>query len=107
LVTGNYAFFLRGYDKSLQPMALAGSLTTDGMGNITGGEYDLNDNTTVSSVAGPLSCTYTVDTTFANIPRVTFTITGTTSNTVLKCALSADGKRGKVIDLDGSLALNA
>jgi hypothetical protein len=108
LVTGNYVFFLRGYDKSLQPMALAGSLTADGIGNITGGEYDLNDNTTVTSVAGPLSGTYSVDTnSFPNSPRVTFTITGSTSNTVLRCALSLDGKRGKVIELDGSLALSA
>lgn len=104
LVTGNYAVLLRGYDQALQPEAFAGILTADGMGNITGGEYDLNDNTTVTNVPGPLSGTYTVDvSSFSNIPRVTFNF----GNTVLKCALSSDGKKGKVIELDGSLALNA
>jgi hypothetical protein len=107
LVKGSYAFLLRGYDKTLQPMALAGSLAADGMGNITGGEYDLNDNTTITRVAGPLSGSYTVDTSFSGIPRVTLNITGTTGNTVLTCAFSSDGKRAKVIELDGSLALNA
>jgi len=107
LVNGHYAFLLRGYDHSLQPMALAGSLAANGMGNITGGEYDLNDNTAVTHVAGPLSGSYTVDTSFAEIPRVTFNITSAGTNTVLKCALSSDGKRAKVIELDASLVLNA
>jgi hypothetical protein len=48
-----------------------------------------------------------VDATFNGIPRVTFTITGGGTTTVLKCALSADGTRGKIIELDGSFALNA
>jgi hypothetical protein len=77
------------------------------MGNITGGKYDLNDNTAVTSVAGPLSGTYTVDTTFNGIPRVTFNMSGGGTTLVLKCAFSSDGTRGKTIELDGSYALNA
>lgn len=107
LVKGSYALLLRGYDQSLQPMALAGSIATDGMGNITGGEYDLNDNTTVTTVGGPLSGSYTVDTSFSGIPRVTLNITGPGANIVLTCAFSSDGTRAKAIELDGSFALNA
>lgn len=106
LLVGQYAFLLHGYDQALNPMALAGSLTADGMGNITGGEYDLNDNTAVTAVT-PLSGSYTVDSSFAQIPRVTFNLTGGGTTRVLKCALSSDGKRGKLIELDGSMVWNA
>jgi hypothetical protein len=107
LVNGQYAFLLRGYDNpALQPMALAGSVTADGLGNITGGEYDVNDNATVTSVT-QVSGTYTVDIPSSQILRVTFTLTGGGTTRVLKCALSADGKRGKVIELDGSMLWNA
>ena len=107
LVKGSYALLLRGYDQTQQPMALAGSLTADGMGSITGGEYDSNDNTTVTTVAGPLSGSYTVDTSFSGIPRVTLNIAGPGGSKVLTCAFSSDGARAKVIEVDGSLALNA
>jgi hypothetical protein len=106
LITGNYAFLLRGYDQGLQPMAVAGSFTADGAGNITNGEYDLNDNTALTSVAS-LSGSYTIDTSFNQIPRVTFTLTSGGTSLVLVSSFSADGKRGKAIELDGSLALNA
>lgn len=109
---GHYAFLLRGYDKASTPMALAGSLVTDGMGNITGGELDYNDGGTITHAAGPLAGNYLVDTSFSGVPRITITITnftipGTAINLVLKSTFSADGKRGKVIEFDGSLALNA
>jgi len=107
LVKGSYAFLLRGYDASLQPMALAGILVADGMGSLTGGEYDRNDNTTITNVAGPLSGSYTVDISFSQIPRLTLNITAGGTTIVLQCALSSDGSKAKVIELDGSLALNA
>jgi hypothetical protein len=106
-LTGDFAFELRGFDSAGKPLAIAGSLVADGAGNVTGGEYDSNDNGTVTSVPPPLSGTYTVDTSFNGIPRVTITLAGPTNNLVLKCALSSDGKRGKIIEFDGSFALAA
>lgn len=107
LISGSYIFLLRGYDQTLMPMAFAGVLVLDGSGNITSGEYDLNDNTTVTTVSSGVSGTYAVDTSFQQIPRVTVTINTAGAPIILKCTFSADGKRGKVIELDSSLALTA
>jgi len=111
LFSGSYAFQLRGYDSAsatvpLAPMAMAGSMLSDGQGNITGGELDLNDNGTATQVTG-LSGTYTIDTSFNGIPRITANITAGSNTLVLKCVLSGDGTRGKVIELDASQRLNA
>jgi hypothetical protein len=103
---GSYAFQLRGFDAASAPMALSGSIVIDGMGNITGGEMDVNDNKTVTSTTG-LSGNYVLDTSFNAIPRVTLNITAGANTVTLKGALSADGTRGKVIEYDASLALNA
>ena len=45
-LNGMYAFSFTGYDGNSQtPFVVAGSLTMDGNGNVTGGEYDLNGMT--------------------------------------------------------------
>ena len=41
LITGSYSFLFNGYDSG-GPVAIAGSVTTDGNGNITGGTEDTN-----------------------------------------------------------------
>jgi hypothetical protein len=66
----------------------------------------VNDNKTVTSTTG-LSGNYVLDTSFNAIPRVTLNITAGANTVTLKGALSADGTRGKVIEYDASLALNA
>jgi hypothetical protein len=48
-----------------------------------------------------------VDNSFSNIPRVTINFTAGGQSATLKCALSADSKRGKVVEYDDSLRLNA
>lgn len=111
LFNGQYAFLIRGYDVADSPMAMAGSFTTDGNGNITGGEIDFNNGggvTSITSVKG----TYTTDTSFNNVVRGTITITSYTfpnssNNIVLKFVLSADGTRGKIIEFDGSGYINS
>jgi uncharacterized repeat protein (TIGR01451 family) len=42
-LNGQYAFVLRGFDPSGQAIAIGGSFTADGAGNITGGVLDIND----------------------------------------------------------------
>lgn len=113
---GVYVFQLRGFDTSGAPMATTGVFTSDGLGNVTGVEVDMDDNFVVTSASG-LSGTYTLDTTsFNGIPRVTVCIAlasgacstvGGAKTVVLKGALSSDGTRGGIIEYDNSLALMA
>lgn len=42
-LSGNYVFELSGEDNTGSPYSLAGQLTADGAGNITGGEQDFSD----------------------------------------------------------------
>ena len=104
---GSYAFLLRGYDSAGAPTAMTGSILTDGNGNITRGDLDFNDKGTVTSISGSLSGSYTIDTSFNSIPRLTINITAASSTLTFRCSLSADGTRGTIIQLDGSLAVNA
>lgn len=111
LFNGPYAFLVRGYDVTGTPMAMAGSFTSDGNGNITAGEIDFNDGggvTSVSSTTGK----YTTDSSFNGFVRVTVTISSYTfpnssNNIVLKFVLSADATRGRIIELDGSGFINS
>src|SRR5215472_6108369 len=70
---GGYVFQLRGFDASGAPMAMAGVFTSDGLGNVTGAELDVNDNLNPTFISG-LSGTYTLDTSFNGIPRFTVCI---------------------------------
>lgn len=113
---GGYVFQLRGFDASGAPMATAGVLTSDGSGNITGAELDINDKFVTTPYSG-LSGTYTIDTTsFNGVPRVTVCIAlasnacstvGGPGTVVLKGAVSSDGTRARIIEYDSSLALLA
>jgi hypothetical protein len=112
LFKGSYAFLMRGYDTTGSPMAMVGSITADGSGNISGGELDFNNGGGVTSVASPLAGNYLVDTSFNQVLHVTATITNytfpaSTNNIVLKFVVSADGMRGKILELDGSGFLNS
>jgi hypothetical protein len=59
-VKGGYAFAFSGWDMHSQPAALAGSFQADGLGNITSGTADMNDNGTLSSYTA-ITGTYTTD----------------------------------------------
>jgi hypothetical protein len=112
LFSGQYAFLLRGYDVADSPMAMAGSFTADGNGNITGGELDFNDGGGVTSVPSPIQGHYTTDSSFNNVVRGTITITSYTfpnssNNIVLKFVLSSDATRGRIMELDGSGYMNS
>jgi len=112
LFSGNYTFLLRGYDGNELPMAMAGAVTADGNGNITGGEIDIDDDGGITTIPSPTTGTYSIDASFNGVTRGTITITSytfpnSTDNIVLKFSLSADGTRGKIVELDGSGYLNA
>ena len=112
LFIGQYAFLIRGYDVADSPMAMAGSFTSDGNGNITGGELDFNNGGGVTNVPSPIKGSYTTDSTFNNIIRGTITISSYTfpnsaNNIILKFVLSADGTRGRIMEFDGSGYINS
>src|SRR5215472_5463008 len=49
---GGYVFQLRGFDASGAPMAMAGVFTSDGLGNVTSAELDVNDNLNPTFTSG-------------------------------------------------------
>ncbi len=48
----SYAFLLKGFDGLDQPIVIAGSFTTDGLGGITAGDVDFNGFTNGPQEAG-------------------------------------------------------
>ncbi|HKM67307.1 MAG TPA: hypothetical protein VJX70_09090 [Candidatus Acidoferrum sp.] len=106
LLKGSYTFLVRGYDLTGSPMALAGSFTADGNGAITGGELDSNNNGGITAVPNPITGTYTVDLSFNSVPHASVALTsdtvpGTLDYPGFSFVLSSDGKRGRIIELDG------
>jgi hypothetical protein len=86
---------------------VAGSVTSDGNGNITAGEMDFNNGGGITKVTSATG-TYFVAPLFNGTLHGTFTITNFTfPNTsgptpiAFKFVLSSDGKRGKIVELDG------
>jgi hypothetical protein len=105
--SGTYAFLLRGYDENGLPLVMAGSITADGMGNLTAAEMDIDGDGGIIRVPPPGAGTYTVDTSFNQVVRGTFTITSftypnTTVQISMKFAMSGDGTHGEIVDFDGS-----
>lgn len=111
LLQGNFVFLVRGFTGNGQPMAMAGSILTDGKGDITDGELDINIEGQVNSIPRPLGGSYTIDTSFNGIIRGALSISGPAAlanqPVVLRFVLSADGKRGGIIEADNSGFLNA
>ncbi|MGC2636540.1 MAG: Ig-like domain-containing protein [Acidobacteriaceae bacterium] len=60
LLSGGYAFLLKGFDGSGNPALVAGALTFDGAGNITAGSMDMNLNSGVESDVSVTSGCYSV-----------------------------------------------
>ncbi len=59
-LNGQYAFLVRGFDSSGQAIAIGGSFTADGAGNISGGVLDIND--AASTPCSPsASCPLTIN----------------------------------------------
>lgn len=112
---GSYALLLRGYydvPGTPVPMALAGSVTADGNGNITAGEFDFdNGGGITTSVPTPVSGTYSIDASFNNITRgrivTSYAFPGSSINLAFDFVLSADGTRGRAVENDGSGYINS
>ena len=103
-LNGQYAFVLSGFDATPNPVSIAGSFKADGLGHITGGEIDVNDNGAVSS-SNTLQGSYAFDANGQNTLG-TITLTGTVGNLgsslVFGFALQASGASGDLMDLDAN-----
>jgi hypothetical protein len=111
-LSGDYVYLLRGFGPNGESTAIAGTVALDTKGNVLGGRLDVNIAGQVTTAPAPLLGTFQVDTSFNGVSRATinitnFTFPGTTSSFSMKCVLSADGKRGKAIEYDGSGFLTA
>ena len=102
--SGQYAFFLAGFDSNGLPIAIAGSMKADGLGNISGGEVDVNDNGTVSSNSS-LTGTYLFDAT-GNNTLGTIMLTNLVTNVAqplgFAFSLQASGGFGSIMSLDAN-----
>ena len=101
-LNGQYAFVLDGFDSTGNPMGMAGSFKADGLGHISAGAVDVNDNGVVSSSTS-LTGAYTFD---ANGLGALVTVSlGTTVGSITHplgfgIALQSNGAFGDIMDLD-------
>lgn len=115
---GNYALLLRGYadlsnsGQPSLPMSMAGSITLNQNSQVAGGDLDINNSGGIT-FASNLSGTFSADSSFNGINRLTInitnvTFTGATSPFPLsfKCVLSSDGSHGRILELDGASFVN-
>src|SRR5271165_346716 len=113
--SGQYAFSIAGFDVGGNAMSMAGSIKADGLGNITTGEIDVNDNGNVTSISS-LAGTYAFE---SNIPPVgsytfynngqgtlgtialRYTVGTVSEPLAFAFSLLSAGGRGEIMSLDG------
>jgi hypothetical protein len=98
-LSGHYAFLLNGFDDAGHAEVLAGSITADGAGNITGGEEDSNNVAVGAShvVISASGSTYTL----GSDSRGCLVLGGSTPVT-FTFALSSSMTKGRIIEFDDS-----
>jgi hypothetical protein len=101
IFNGQYAFLLTGFDATGNPMALVGSLTADGKGNITAGSADLTDNFVLIASTG-LVGTYTLDNTLRGVNTFTNTLGSITHPLIFGISMKSNGTSGDVMGLDAN-----
>jgi hypothetical protein len=103
-LNGQYAFVLNGFDSSGNPMGMAGSFKADGLGHITAGAVDVNDNGTQGSSAS-LTGTYAFDTNQLGA-LVTVALTNSVTNVAhplaFGIALQSSGAFGNIMSEDAN-----
>jgi hypothetical protein len=101
---GQYAFVLSGFDSTGKPMGMAGSFKADGLGHITAGEIDVNDNGTQGSSTS-LTGSYSFDANqLGALVTVAFTnsVTNVAHPLAFGIALQASGAFGNIMSLDAN-----
>jgi hypothetical protein len=101
-LNGQYAFVLTGFDSSGNPMGMAGSFKADGLGHITAGEVDVNDNGTQGS-SPSVTGSYLFDANqLGALVTVAFTnsVTNVAHPLAFGIALQANGAFGDIMSAD-------
>jgi hypothetical protein len=98
LLKGAYAFLFHGYDPSGNPIAIAGSITADGIGSITGGTIDINNAAGVQADVSVTSGAFTVN----SDNRGTLSLTSSAGTQQFAIALDTTGVFGQFIETDVS-----
>lgn len=101
---GQYAFVIAGFDPSNNHVGIAGSLKANGLGQITAGEIDVNDNgmiSTSSAVAGSYAFDSTGDGSTGTI-QLTNTVGSVTNALGFAFSLQLSGNFGQIMSLDAN-----
>ena len=99
-LSGHYAFLLNGFDDAGDAEVLAGSITADGAGNITGGEEDSNNVAGGAShvVISASGSTYTLGSDYRGC-----LVLGGSTPVIFSFALSPSSTtKGRIIEFDDS-----
>lgn len=103
-LNGQYAFVLTGFDSTGNSMGMAGSFKADGLGHITAGEVDVNDNGT-QGLSASLAGTYAFDANQLGA-LVTVALTNSVTNVAhplaFGIALQVNGAFGNIMSEDAN-----
>jgi hypothetical protein len=111
LLSGNYAFVLKGFDNGLgsgetssEPALVGGVLTFNGSGSITAGKVDMNLNSTAGVRSNSVtSGSYKIGASgTAEAQHVCMTITTVAGTQHYRASLNSAGSTGHMIDFDSS-----
>lgn len=97
LLSGNYAFEFNGFTSTGSAVAVAGSFTADGKGNLTSGVEDVN-----STSVAPKNQIFTGAYTLGANNRGVLTFSSLTGSPAYSFALNGTGVRGRMIEFDSS-----
>lgn len=100
ILSGQYAFQFAGFDVTGSPISYVGSFTADGLGHITAGIVDTNDNGKISS--NPLAGTYTLSSDLHG----TITLTSRNSPS-FTFAMDSQGQSGNFVGTDGTVGIGS
>jgi hypothetical protein len=103
-LNGQYAFMIAGFDPSNNHVGIAGSFKANGLGQITGGEVDVNDNGVISSstsVAGSYTFDSGGDGSTGSI-QLTNTVGSVAHPLAFGFSLQLSGDFGQIMSLDAN-----
>jgi hypothetical protein len=117
---GPFAFEATGFDASGNALIIAGSFTSDGMGNIGPGEIDVNDNFTMThttnvqgtyildgNLRGVITLTTPLGSAFSTTPTFAFTIDSNTSTGTIVSVDTAESAVSGLLAAQNSAVFSA
>ena len=107
VLKGQYAFLLAGFDAAGSPLSIAGSITADGLGHITGASVEVNDNLAISSNSAPLAGSYTLDSNARGFITLTGVVGSVTQPLGFAFSLKGDGTAADIISFDANNFITA